>query len=356
MHARPSTATLEPAPAAGDASASLTARVLGFIAAPSAAGFDALALDAHRHQYAANPPYRRFVDRLGVTPAHWTEIPAVPATAFRDSVLACGPAARIYESSGTTQGTERRARHHLVDVAVYRAAALAGFARAVLPAGSRRPFIAAAPERTTHPSSSLGEMLSWLRETYASGGPPSFLGAVSPDLAGLARALDALDERPILLVAVTSALLRLVDHGRRKQRRWTLPPGSLVVDTGGCKGYDEDLARAAVLERYQEGLGVEPASVVNEYGMTELCSQLYARGADPHRAPPWLRTLVCDPATGREQPLGEPGVLRHVDLANVHSVVAVQTEDVGRAVDGGIEVLGRAGDAPPRGCSLLVRP
>jgi hypothetical protein len=65
---------------------------------------------------------------------------------------------------------------------------------------------------------------------------------------------------------------------------------------------------------------------------------------------------VCDPATGREQPLGEPGVLRHVDLANVHSVVAVQTEDVGRAVDGGIEVLGRAGDAPRRGCSLLVRP
>jgi len=355
VHARPSIDVPECDPVSEDASG-LTARILGFIAAPAAADFDPLALDVHRHQYATNGPYRRFVDRLGVMPAHWTEIPAVPASAFRDSVLACGPAARVYQSSGTTQGTERRARHHVVDVAVYRAAALAGFGRAVLPAGARRPFLSAAPERHTHPSSSLGEMVSWLRADYSAGqdGPPSFLGAGGPDLAGLAAALDALDGRPILLIAVTSALLRLGDEARRAGRRWALPPRSLVVDTGGCKGYDEDLPRAAILERYHETLGVVPADVVNEYGMTELCSQLYGRAAEPHRAPPWLRTLVCDPATGRELPLGEPGLLRHVDLANVHSVVAIQTEDVGRAVDGGIELLGRAGDAPPRGCSLLV--
>jgi hypothetical protein len=363
VHARPSTDVLEADSVPEDASAGLTARILDFIAAPTAADFDALALDVHRYQHAANTPYRRFVDRLGVTPAHWTEIPAVPASAFRDSVLACGPAARVYQSSGTTQGTERRARHHVVDVAVYRAAALAGFGRAVLPAGVRRPFVSAAPEHHTHRSSSLGEMVSWLRAEYAQdkrnelGGPeapPSFLGAAGPDLAGLAAALDALDGRPILLVAVTSALLRLGDEARRAGRHWTLPPRSLVVDTGGCKGYDEDLPRGTILERYHETLGVVPADVVNEYGMTELCSQLYARATEPHRAPPWLRTLVCDPATGRELPLGEPGLLRHVDLANVHSVVAIQTDDVGRAVDGGIELLGRTADAPPRGCSLLV--
>jgi hypothetical protein len=356
VHARPSTDVLEDAPASGDAATGLRARILGFIAAPTAADFEALALDVHRHQYATNAPYRRFVDRLGITPAHWTDIPAVPANAFRDSVLACGPAARVYQSSGTTQGTERRARHHVVDVAVYRAAALGGFARAVLPAGARRPFLSAAPERPTHPSSSLGEMVSWLRAAYAADGPPSFLGVGGSDLAGLAAALDSLDGRPILLVAVTSALLRLGDEARRAGRHWTLPPRSLIVDTGGCKGYADDLSRAAVLERYHETLGVVPADVVNEYGMTELCSQLYARGTEPHRVPPWLRTLVCDPVTGRELPRGQPGLLRHVDLANVHSVVAIQTEDAGRAVDGGIELLGRAGGAPPRGCSLLVQP
>jgi hypothetical protein len=338
-----------------DASAALEARVLRFVAAPSASEFDDLALAIHRHQYAANAPYRRFVDRLGRVPARWTDIPAVPASAFRDSVLACAPAARVYQSSGTTQGPERRARHHVPTLAVYRGAALAGFARAVLAAGERRPFVVAAPERGTHPASSLGEMVSWLREEHDAGGPASFLGADGLDLGGLATALDAVErDRPIVLLAVTSALLRLVDHARAGGRRWQLPTGSIVVDTGGCKGYAEEVGRAEVLARYEERLGIAPDAVVNEYGMTELCSQLYARGLGPLRPPPWLRTLVCDPLTGTEQPPGTAGLLRHVDLANVGSVVAVQTEDVGRAVDGGVELLGRAPHAQARGCSLLV--
>ncbi len=386
MYAR--TAEVEDAEQSGVAPQALARRVLRFIAAPAASEFDALALAIHTHQYRANAPYRRFVDRIGVTPHHWTEIPAVPASAFRDSALCCAtgahaPAARVYESSGTTEGPERRARHHVPDVDVYRAAALTGFARVLAPLADsptatratplgngatttraaalapapalRRPFVVAAPERHSHPVSSLGEMVTWLRGAYDAGGPASFLRADALDLAGLGAALESLDPaRPIMLVAVTSALLRLADHGRQIERRWHLPPGSVVVDTGGCKGYPDDVARTAILDRYVERLGVAPDDVVNEYGMTELCSQLYARGAGPHRSPPWLRTLVCDPATGREQPLGVPGLLRHVDLANVGSVVAVQTDDVGRAVDGGIELLGRASGALTRGCSLLV--
>jgi hypothetical protein len=331
------------------------ARVLRFIAAPAASEFDALALSIHAYQCDANPPYRRFVERLGVTPRHWTEIPAVPATAFRESVLSCGPAMRVYESSGTSEGRERRARHHVPDVAVYRAAALAGFARGAVSAATRRPFVVATPERRTHPASSLGEMVTWLRDTYDQGGPPSFLQPDVLDLTGLATTLAKPDDgRSIVLLAVTSALLRLVDHARALGLHWRLPAGSVIVDTGGCKGYADDLPRAAVLDRYHERLGVAADDVVNEYGMTELCSQLYARGRGPHRPPPWLRVLVCDPATGRERPLGEPGLLRYVDLANVGSVVAVQTEDVGRAIDGGIELLGRAPRSVTRGCSLLV--
>jgi hypothetical protein len=355
VHA-PSAESPAPVADAGAANdrARLAARVRDFIAAPSAPDFDALALAIHAHQYRANPPYRRYVDRLGASPQHWTEIPAVPAGAFRDSVLACGPAARVYESSGTSEGPERRARHHVPDPSVYRAAVLAGFDRAVLPPQASRPFVVAAPERRSHPSSSLGEMVTWLRRAHDAGGPPSFLAA-GLDTDALAAALAALDRaRPIVLLAVTSALLRLVDHGRRTEASWPLPAGSLVVDTGGCKGYGEDLARAAVLERYRERLHVAPADVVNEYGMTELCSQLYARGLEPLRPPPWLRVLVCDAATGREQAPGEAGLLRFVDLANVGSVVAIQTEDVGRALDGGIELLGRAPRAATRGCSLLV--
>jgi hypothetical protein len=198
-------------------------------------------------------------------------------------------------------------------------------------------------------------MVSWLREAYDSGSTTSFLTAGGLDLAGLARALDDLDPaEPVVLVAVTAALLRLADHARGARRRWQLPPGSLVIDTGGCKGYAIDVPRVEIVARYGEVLGVPPDQAVNEYGMTEMCSQLYARGLGPWQAPPWVRTLVCDPETGRVQPAGRPGLLRHFDLANLGSVMAVQTEDVGREVEGGMELLGRAAHAETRGCSLLL--
>src|SRR5205085_9376821 len=106
------------------------------------------------------------------------------------------------------------------------------------------------------------------------------------------------------------------------------PAGSLVVDTGGCKGYDRDLPRTEILERYRRTFDIVPEQVVNEYGMTELASQSYAVGRGPHRPAPWLRTLVCDLTTGREVPRGEIGCLRHVDLANLGSALAIQTADL----------------------------
>jgi hypothetical protein len=339
-----------------DIARQLRARILAFIASPSDADFDTLVLDVHAYQYRANPAYGRYVDRLSLVPPRtWREVPAVPAEAFRLSVLACAPAERVYRSSGTTAGPDRRAQHHVPDVEVYRAAALAGFRRAVLPVDVRRRFLVAAPERATHPASSLGEMVTWLRDAHDLDTLPSFLRDGAVDVESLAGMLDRLDaEAPIVLLAVTSAVLRLTDWADTHRREWRLPPGSLIIDTGGCKGYERHLGRAEIVDRYRRVLGIEPDQIVNEYGMTELGSQLYARGDGPHVPPPWLRSLVCDPATGREVASGEIGCLRHVDLANMGSVVALQTEDLGRRVEGGIELLGRAPGAVTRGCSLLA--
>ncbi len=337
--------------------AGLVAAVHAFIAAPVADEFDALARAIHRHQYRHNAPYRRFVDRVAPRePRTWRDIPAVPVDAFRESVLACGPAARVFESSGTTRGTDRRARHHVMHLDVYEAAATSGFDRAGLARGDRRPFLVAAPEPDAYPSSSLAAMVAWLRRDHDTGGPPSFLRPERLDLDGWRRAIVALDQaEPVLVLAVTSALLRLMDAvGDTDELR--LPRGTVIVDTGGCKGYPVDLGREAILDRYERAFGVVRGEVVNEYGMTELCSQLYARADGPWAGAPWIRTVVCDPLTGTEQPPGVAGVLRHVDLANVASVVAIQTEDIGRAVDGGIELLGRVTVAETRGCSLLAAP
>jgi hypothetical protein len=86
--------------------------------------------------------------------------------------------------------------------------------------------------------------------------------------------------------------------------------------------------------------------------MTELSSQYYASAGGTFTGPSWLRTVIIDPRTGREARKGSVGLLRHIDLANRGSVLAVQTEDLGRARGEAFELLGRATGSETRGCSL----
>ena len=74
--------------------------------------------------------------------------------------------------------------------------------------------------------------------------------------------------------------------------------------------------------------------------------------APTFRFPPWARAQIISAETSRPLQDGETGLLEVVDLANVYSVMAVQTEDLGRRRGQGFELLGRAVQAEPRGCSL----
>ena len=136
------------------------------------------------------------------------------------------------------------------------------------------------------------------------------------------------------------------------------------MDTGGFKGKGRAVAPADLRAAYAERLGIPPSSCVNEYGMTEMLSQLYDTAfhdaADhpdprPKSGPAWVRSVAVDPETLAPLPTGTAGLLRHIDLANVGSVPAIQTEDFGRVdEDGRVFVEGRAVAAPPRGCSLAM--
>jgi hypothetical protein len=136
---------------------------------------------------------------------------------------------------------------------------------------------------------------------------------------------------------------------------FSLPSGSVLMDTGGVKG-DSGLDRDEMLGRLLPVLSLETGQVVNEFGMTELLSQLYGRGTDnpPLNGPPWLRTRVLDPVSLEPRPDGSEGILCHFDLANVGSVIGVLTDDLGRIENEGLMWLGRSPGAPPRGCSLAT--
>jgi hypothetical protein len=70
--------------------------------------------------------------------------------------------------------------------------------------------------------------------------------------------------------------------------------------------------------------------------------------------PPWARVQIISPETGHEVADGETGLMRVFDLANVFSVMAIQTEDLGIHHGRGFELIGRATLAEPRGCSLMA--
>jgi hypothetical protein len=134
------------------------------------------------------------------------------------------------------------------------------------------------------------------------------------------------------------------------------------MDTGGFKGRSREVTREELYAGFDELLGISYAWCVNEYGMTEMSSQFYdgIAGSAPlppdrlHAGPPWVRTQATDPETLRPLPHGAVGVLRHLDLANLNSVMAIQTADLGVTSPQGFRLLGRARGAEARGCSLAM--
>ncbi len=135
------------------------------------------------------------------------------------------------------------------------------------------------------------------------------------------------------------------------------------METGGYKGRSRSLPKADLHALITERLGVPPSHIVCEYGMSELSSQAYDLAVNSSRPtpdalrlfhfPPWARVQIVSPETGSEVAEGETGLIRIFDLANVFSVMAVQTEDLGIRRGDGFELIGRAEFSEPRGCSLM---
>jgi hypothetical protein len=100
--------------------------------------------------------------------------------------------------------------------------------------------------------------------------------------------------------------------------------------------------------------------------MSEMASQFYDSTLYDHVngikrpprkiAPLTVRTRIVNPVTGGDAAPGQPGLLTHYDVANLNSVVAIQTEDMGIAAEDGdgFTLLGRAPGAVLRGCSLTA--
>ena len=332
--------------------------------------FNTLALKLFAYQFQHNAVYERYCRQAGVTSpqlAHWRAIPAVTTSAFKHATLACfsqEEARAVFHTSGTTQ--QRSGKHYVRDLRFYRAALLRSFKAYCLPDRERMRFLFLAPTAKHFPNSSLGYMCSALREEFGEGGSGAFFTAEELQLgcfeAALEKSID--DDTPVFIFGTAFNLLAFGDKCEKNKLRYKLPVGSRVLDTGGYKGRTREVPRAEFRDMLCDCFGVSKISLLNEYGMTELSSQFYESRlpgtplTDERSSikfmPPWVRVAAIAPNTMQPLPPGEIGMLRVYDLANVDSVLAIQTEDLGRAWQDRLELLGRASDADLRGCSLLA--
>ena len=355
--------------------ASLDARALAWLReSPGSwrcdeARFAALALDLFSFQFEHCAPYRRFCERRGRTPervAQWREIPAVPAGAFKEMALRSFPAEReahVFRTSGTT--TLPRGALHLDTLELYEASLLSSFCRGVLPdlaPGGRARIRVLAPSPRELPDSSLSHMFGVALRDLGDAASGFDVRGSALQVDELVTALEkaAKDGVAVALCGTAFAFVHLLDAFTERGARIPLPPGSRVMETGGFKGRAREMPRGGLYLGIEHALAVASERIVNQYGMTELGSQFYDSVlCDPSRArrkfaPPWTRVRLIDPETGEDARPGAPGIVTIIDLANTGSVLAIQTADLGRAIEDGFEVIGRELGAEARGCSIAA--
>jgi hypothetical protein len=396
--------------------------------------FNQLALSLFALQFSHNQSYRRFCESRQASPEtveHWSQIPAMPAVAFKELELTSLPAdrrVRVFHSSGTTEQRPGRHFHDAESLSLYEASLLPWFQKHLLPEfssitsrsvaapeGLRTPhFLSLTPPPELAPHSSLVHMFATIHREFSA--PDSiFTGLIQSDAAwyiDFAKSLAALREavvanRPIVVMGTAFNFVQLCDHLEQSNLRVSLPAGSRVLETGGYKGRSRSLPKPELHALIARLLDIPPSRIVSEYGMSELSSQAYdlklssgskihsseslthptpqtardfSSPSPPHtcggegrgeevlcssevrevsnrergfRFPPWARVQIISPETGREVADGGTGLIRVFDLANLRSVLAVQTEDLGIRRGDGFELLGRAALAEARGCSLM---
>jgi hypothetical protein len=136
------------------------------------------------------------------------------------------------------------------------------------------------------------------------------------------------------------------------------------LQTGGYKGLSRDVDPDELLGALANRFAIPSPFIINEFGATELSSQMYEttlreriEGKPLRRrlwVPPWARATPVDPDTLEPVRDDAVGILRIDDCANLDSVCCIQTADLARRLDDGIVVLGRAAGATARGCSLAA--
>jgi hypothetical protein len=322
--------------------------------------FNEMALELFALQFKFNPAYRKICETRRLTPdavERWTQIPFVPTSAFKELELSCIPPEErtaVFHSSGTTEQKPSRHFHCAESLKVYEESLWTWFHVNIIDSKDFELVVLTPPPQLA-PNSSLIHMFETVRQAFDA--PESvFVGKMNPDrtwVLDFDRTIASLNVKKRKLILGTAfSFVHLLDYLSEKDMRFALDT-SRLMETGGYKNRSRSMSKKQLHFLLNYLLGVPREDIICEYGMSELSSQAYATNPEGNfRFPPWARVQIISPETGMEVTDGETGLIRIFDLANVFSIAAIQTEDLGIRRGSGFELVGRAALAEPRGCSL----
>lgn len=333
--------------------------------------FNQLALELFAFQYKNNQAYRKFCRRRRISPSNvkgFRDIPSVHINAFKETELACSSiedAAAVFMTSGTTN-PEKRGKNIHQDLETYDLSMKTYFKECMMPDVEKMKMALLFPTEKEMPNSSLAHYLSLAKEYFGTEESEYVVNKDGLDLEKLRQMLNnaELKNEPIFLLGATFSFIHFVDYCKDNNLSFKLPMGSRIMDTGGAKGRSREMDPNQLKELLCDLFSLPDYAYGNMYGMTELSSQIYNQEFRQHfhqetmkltkQSPPWMRTIIVDPETMQEKPDGEKGIIVHYDLANLNSVLAIMTEDIGIKEGEGFYLLGRAEGAEAKGCSLAI--
>lgn len=263
---------------------------------------------------------------------------------------------RLFLSSGTTtkEGERSHSGFSRDGLLLYKAASLKTFSDLLGRLFSNQdptniPVLSLIPPPQVWPTSSLAQMLAWIAEFW----PVTYIKDVEQLTQGLKT------KTPVIVFGTGFHFVNLIDEGFKT----ILPRGSYIIETGGTKGKSRSVTRRDLYRMLSDGLGVDGAHIVGEYGMCELASQAYD-WLDPNSAPVdiedrtfrlpfWAPIWSMDhPSEAKAQ---GTGALLIWDRARIDCPAPIQVEDLADVVSShAFRLLGRIPSAPLKGCSLHV--
>lgn len=348
----------------------ITEEILRFIEAGVDAqlpNFNEYAMRLFELHYNNNKLFQEFCDIKKVHPGdidRWEDVPVVYNDVFKTHIVASFPienAVMACLTGGTTSLTQRGRIFRDEDGKRLVFAANRVMTGAYLfpdfEAGKRCRILILAPSPELAPSMGMAVGMEQTRQAFGTPDSKFLLGKTGIDINALLKALRESEASgvPVALIGATSAYVYFFQACRRKKISFCLPSGSRICDGGGYRGRFGKVTREDYYGMVEEILGIPQSHCVNVLGEAETATNLFddslrrhVMGLPPAKrtrpVPPWSRVLAMSIDDLKPLPDGEVGLLAHWDLANVPTVLAVITDNLGYTTDGGrgCEMVGRA--------------